>query len=114
VIDKTAADWPASIAATGLALGAYPVGVKRGFMARSAAVERTLNTLRFFGNSPQGTEPNATGYKGFYYHFLDMNSGRRVWLRSKVLEMVLGRNAFRSSHLGLPAFSVVPKRNAGR
>jgi hypothetical protein len=30
VIDKTAADWPASIAATGLALACYPVGVERG------------------------------------------------------------------------------------
>lgn len=79
VIDKTAPDWPASIAATGLALAAYPVAVERGFMSRSAAVERTLNTLRFFWNSPQGTEPDATGYKGFYYHFLDMQTGRRAW-----------------------------------
>ena len=29
-IDKTAAGWPASIAATGLALAAYPIGVERG------------------------------------------------------------------------------------
>ena len=79
VFDKTAPNWPASIAATGLALAAYPVGVERGFMSRSAAVERTLNTLRFFWNSPQGTEPDATGYKGFYYHFLDMQTGRRAW-----------------------------------
>ncbi len=79
IIDKTAKNWPASIAATGLALTAYPVGVERGFWARSDAVERTLITLRFFWNSPQGTEPDATGYKGFYYHFLDMETGRRAW-----------------------------------
>jgi hypothetical protein len=79
VIDKTALDWPASIAATGLALACYPVGVERGFMSRSAAVERTLATLRFFWNSPQGPERDATGYKGFYYHFLDMQTGRRAW-----------------------------------
>lgn len=79
VIDKTAANWPASIAATGLALSAYPVGVERGFISRPAAVERTLATLRFFWNSPQGPEPDATGYKGFYYHFLDMQTGRRAW-----------------------------------
>ena len=79
IIDKTAANWPASIAATGLALAAYPVGVERGFMSRSAAVERTLNTLRFFWNSPQGPEVDATGYRGFYYHFLDMQTGRRAW-----------------------------------
>lgn len=79
VIDKTAANWPASIAATGLALACYPVSVERGFMSREAAVERTLATLRFFWNSPQGPEPDATGYKGFYYHFLDMKTGRRAW-----------------------------------
>ena len=79
VIDKTAADWPASIAATGFALAAYPVAVERGFMSHDAAVERTLNTLRFFWNSPQGTEPDTTGYRGFYYHFLDMQTGRRAW-----------------------------------
>src|SRR4249920_935867 len=79
VIDKTAPAWPASIAATGLALAAYPVGVERGFMSRADAVERTLATLQFFRNSPQGPEPDATGYQGLYYHFLDMQTGRRAW-----------------------------------
>lgn len=79
ILDKTAKDWPASIAATGLALAAYPVGVERGFMARTLAVERTLTTLRFFWNSHQGPEPDATGHRGFYYHFLDMQTGRRAW-----------------------------------
>ena len=79
VIDKTAPDWPASIAATGLALAAYPVGVARGYISRTAAVERTLATLRFFWRSPHGPEPDATGYQGFYYHFLDMQTGRRAW-----------------------------------
>ena len=69
VIDKTARDWPASIAATGLALASYPVAVERGFMPRAAAVERTLTTLRFFWNSPQGPEPDATGYRGFIIIF---------------------------------------------
>ena len=79
VADKTSPDWPASIAATGFALTAYTVGVERGLMTRRAAVERTLTTLRFFWNSRQGTEPDATGYQGFYYHFLDMKTGRRAW-----------------------------------
>jgi hypothetical protein len=78
VKDKTAPDWPASIAATGFALAAYPVGIERGFMSRAAAVERTLATLRFFWNSPHGPEPNAAGYQGFYYHFLDLRTGRRA------------------------------------
>ncbi|MGD0908247.1 MAG: glucoamylase family protein [Candidatus Acidiferrales bacterium] len=79
VIDKTQANCPASIAATGLALASYPVAVERGFMTRVLAVERTLATLRFFWNSPHGPEPDATGYQGFYYHFLDMQTGRREW-----------------------------------
>jgi len=79
VCDKTAPDWPASIAATGLALAVYPVAVERGFITRTAAVETILVTLRFFWNSRQGPAPDATGYHGFYYHFLDMQTGRRAW-----------------------------------
>jgi hypothetical protein len=79
VADRTGAGSPASIAATGLALSAYPVGVARGFMSRADAVARTLATLRFFRQAAHGPEPDATGYKGFYYHFLDMRTGRRVW-----------------------------------
>lgn len=79
VKDKTEVNWPASIAATGLALASYPVAVECGFMTHDAAVDRTLTTLRFFWNSPQGPEPDATGYRGFYYHFLDMQTGRRAW-----------------------------------
>ncbi len=79
VADTTRAGAPASIAIVGFALAAYTVGVERGFITRGEAVERTLTTLRFFWNSPQGTAPDATGYQGFYYHFLDMQTGRRVW-----------------------------------
>jgi hypothetical protein len=79
IIDKTQPGAPASIAAVGLALSSYPVGVERGFITRAQAIERTLATLRFFNGSVQSTDPDATGYKGFYYHFLDMKTGKRVW-----------------------------------
>jgi hypothetical protein len=79
VRDKTCPDWPASIAATGLGLTVWPIGVERGFMARSEAAERSLAALRFFWNGEQSPRPGATGYKGFYYHFLDMQTGARVW-----------------------------------
>lgn len=78
VVDKTQHDAPASIAAVGFALAAYPVGVERSWMTRAEAAERTLVGLRFFANSPQGVAPDTTGYKGFYYHFLDMKTGRRA------------------------------------
>lgn len=79
VPDSTRQGAPCSIAPTGFALSAYPVGVEREFITREDAIRRTLMTLRFFWNSPQGPEPDATGYKGFYYHFLDMKTGRRTW-----------------------------------
>lgn len=79
VADCTRPGFPASIAVVGLALAAYPVAVERGFMTRQEATQRTLATLRFFANSPQSAEPDSTGYKGFYYHFLDMKTGRRAW-----------------------------------
>ncbi|MES2162710.1 MAG: glucoamylase family protein [Pseudomonadota bacterium] len=77
--DKTEPGWPASIAAVGMALTAYTIGVERGCMPRGEAVLRTLTTLRFFANSEQSNASGATGYKGFYYHFLDMESGTRAW-----------------------------------
>ena len=79
VRDCTRPGAPSSIAAVGLALASYPVGVERGLLARAEAVGRALATLRFFWTSPQGPEPDSTGYRGFYYHFLDMDTGRRAW-----------------------------------
>src|SRR3990172_10182169 len=64
--DRTQPGAPASIAAVGFALAAYPAGVERDWMTRPDAIERTLALLRFFWTSPQGTAPNATGYKRFY------------------------------------------------
>ncbi|HEY2163751.1 MAG TPA: glucoamylase family protein [Gemmatimonadaceae bacterium] len=74
--------WPSksfsSVAATGFALTAYPVGVERGWVGRDSARVRVLTTLRFFWQSAQGRQSDrVTGYKGFYYHFLDMETGYR-------------------------------------
>ena len=74
--------WPtpsfSSIAAVGFALTSYPIGVERGYVSRQAAAGRALLTLRFFLALPQDSAPGATsGYRGFFYHFLDMSTGRR-------------------------------------
>ena len=79
VPDSTREGAPSSIAAVGFALAAYAVGAGRGFLDRSDAVQRVLTTVRFLRDSPQGQGRDATGYKGFYYHFLDMDTGRRAW-----------------------------------
>jgi hypothetical protein len=79
VRDKTQDGAPASIAAVGMVLASAPLAVERGALPRDFVAQMTLKRLRFFWNSPQGPQPDATGYKGFYYHFLDMQTGRRVW-----------------------------------
>jgi hypothetical protein len=78
VRDNTRYGSASSIAAVGLALACYPVAVRRGYLTRDEAAERTRTTLRFFAESPQGPEADATGYRGFFYHFLDMRTGERA------------------------------------
>ena len=79
VRDSTHDGSPASIAAVGCALSVYPVAAFNGFMEREEACARALTTLRFFSNTPQGEGPDTSGHRGFFYHFLDMGSGRRTW-----------------------------------
>lgn len=79
IADSTRENSPCSIAAVGLALSAYPIGVNHDWMTREDAAQRTLKTLKFFRESEQSQEKDATGYKGFYYHFLEMNTGKRTW-----------------------------------
>jgi hypothetical protein len=79
VRDKTDPHAPVSIAAVGMALATMPVVVERGVIARDFAAKMTLKRLRYLLQCPQGPEPDASGYKGFFYHFLDIETGRRVW-----------------------------------
>lgn len=77
-LDRNTNTSPASIASVGFALTVYPVAVKRGWATRDEAVEYTLKTLRNLWNTPQGPERTGTsGYKGFFYHFLDRDTGLR-------------------------------------
>jgi hypothetical protein len=67
-----------SIAAVGFGLTAYGIGAERGYVPRARAAERTLATLRSLLAMKQGPEPRGvSGYKGFFYHFLDMRTGER-------------------------------------
>ncbi len=79
VRDKTDPNAPVSIAAVGMALATIPVVVERGVLFRDFAAKITLKRLRYLLACPQGPEPDASGYKGFFYHFLDIETGRRVW-----------------------------------
>ena len=79
VADTSRESSPCSIAVVGFALSCYPIAVKNGWISRTEAAATTRRCLRFFADSVQSDAPDATGYNGFYYHFLDMASGKRVW-----------------------------------
>ena len=78
VPDRYPSSSPSSVAAIGFGLTAYVIGADRGFVTRAQARERTLKTVRFLRDAPQGPQARGTaGYKGFFYHFLDMKTGTR-------------------------------------
>ncbi len=77
--DTSRSGSPVSIAVVGFALSTYPVAVERGWIAREIALAHCLAALRFFHDSDQTGTPQSTGYKGFYFHFLDREAGTRVW-----------------------------------
>jgi len=79
VKDRSTKDSPSTIAASGFSLPVFAIGVEKGWMSREDAAKRTLNLLKFLMSSEQSDNPDATGYKGFYYHFLNMKSGEREW-----------------------------------
>ena len=62
-----------------MALATVPVNVERGVVIREFSAKVTRRRLRYLLECPQGPEPDASGYKGFFYHFLDIETGRRVW-----------------------------------
>lgn len=78
--DRSTKDSPASIAAVGFGLTAIGIGVDHGYITRAEGRDRTLTTIKTFWNGTQGTAPIGTiGYKGWFYHFLDMNAATRAW-----------------------------------
>lgn len=77
VADKNEPGAPASICVTGMAISALIAGIEEGLISRDEAGQRILTTLRFLYTAEQSTSSKATGYKGFYYHFLHMESGER-------------------------------------
>jgi hypothetical protein len=62
----------ASIAATGFGLAGICIAENHRWIGREAARERVLETLRFFANE-------APGKNGWFYHFLDADTGKRAW-----------------------------------
>lgn len=63
----------ASIAATGMGLSAWIIGCERSYITKAEAIAKTLTVLRFLHSAG-----GYTTHQGFFYHFLDMHSGKRV------------------------------------
>ncbi len=90
--------WPtpsfSSVAAVGFGLTGLPIGAERGYVTRAQAAERALQTLGWLWRAPQGPAATGmTGFHGFYYHFLDMQTGERfrdVELSSVDTSLLLG------------------------
>ncbi len=61
-----------SIASTGFGLAALAIGVEHGWITREQAHGRALVTLRFFRDKMDQQH-------GWFYHFVDMRSGKRAW-----------------------------------
>jgi hypothetical protein len=62
----------ASIAATGFGLSGLCIGEARGYKKKEEIAERIRATLRFLWQK-------LPHEHGFYYHFIDMNTGERQW-----------------------------------
>jgi hypothetical protein len=62
----------ASIASSGFGLTAICIAEKRGFIARSEARRRVLQSLSFLWHK-------LPTHRGFYFHFANINTGERLW-----------------------------------
>ncbi|MFI5336956.1 MAG: glucoamylase family protein, partial [Opitutales bacterium] len=70
--DGTADTGKASIASSGFALSAWTVAAHRGWVERSVALKQVRKTLDFLMTK-------APRQKGFFYHFMEMDTGARAW-----------------------------------
>ncbi|MEJ7760741.1 MAG: glucoamylase family protein [Gemmatimonadaceae bacterium] len=76
--DSSSDSASASIAGSGMSLACLVIAAERGYVERSTAAGRTLASLRFLWEAPQTGTRNATGFRGFFFHFLDFESGQRA------------------------------------
>lgn len=76
--DRSTPDSPCSVAGVGFSLSAHIIAAERGWITKEESTDYTLKVLRTLWNTPQGESPEGTsGYKGFFYHFIDPQNGTR-------------------------------------
>jgi hypothetical protein len=79
-LDRYPTPSPSSIGAIGFGLTSYPLAAERGLISRTDAAVRVEQTLKFFVRCLRdSSQSNPSGYRGFFYHFLDVKEGKRFW-----------------------------------
>lgn len=71
VKDRSTIDSPSSIAATGFGLAAICIGVERKWISYEEGFARVMKIL--------SSIRKKEGVNGFYYHFVDKDTGERSW-----------------------------------
>ncbi|MEO6003821.1 MAG: glucoamylase family protein [Opitutus sp.] len=70
--DGSPSEGKASISASGFALTSWAIATQRGWVERADALERVRMMLRFLADK-------APRQHGFFYHFMEMDTGARAW-----------------------------------
>ena len=97
---------PATIAGVGFGLCALGVGAERGWISKPEAETITLTTLKSFYSMLADTH-------GFFYHFVDMRTGERVWeceISSVDTALFLGGVIFAMEYYENPVIKMLAER----
>ena len=70
--DGSPSEGKASIAASGFSFPAWVIATERSWVSRPVALERVRTALRFLATA-------APRHHGFFYHFMEMDTGARAW-----------------------------------
>lgn len=106
VQDSSSYGSPCSIAAVGFALTAYCIADYRGWIDRKETLKRVKKILRFFLRKVEG-------HKGFFYHFVNMRTGKREWsseLSSIDTALFLAGALFAAEYLGSKEIESLAKK----
>lgn len=78
--DRSRPDSKCSVAAVGFGLSSLAIGIDHGWISREDGRRRVLATMTTLAGGRQGPETTGVnGYRGWFYHFLEMDSGHRAW-----------------------------------
>jgi hypothetical protein len=78
--DRSQPGSPCSVAAQGFGITAICIAIEHEWVTREEGRDRIMLGMETLWNGNQGdAEFGVNGYKGLFYHFLDINSGFRAW-----------------------------------